>query len=114
MPDKNINPNKLGFVSEIAVKAKLVIRLMKDRRINPLLKLLPFAGVLYLVFPDFLIGPIDDAAILFAGSYLFLEVCPQNIVQEHKQALLAERELDIKKANEKDDIIDGEFHDLDE
>ena len=114
MPDKNINPNKLGFVSEIAVKTKLVIRLMKDRRINPLLKLLPFAGFLYLVFPDFLIGPIDDAAILFAGSYLFLEVCPQNIVQEHLQALLAERELDIKKVNEKDDIIDGEFHDLDE
>lgn len=114
MPDRNINPKKIGFISEIAVKIKLVIRLMKDRRINPLLKLLPFAGLLYLVFPDFLIGPIDDAAVLFAGSYLFLEVCPQNIVQEHLQSLLAERELDIKKVNEKDDIIDGEFHDLDE
>src|SRR5665648_493879 len=105
MPDRNINPKKLGFVSEIAVKAKLVIRLMKDKRINPLLKLLPFAGLLYLVFPDFLIGPIDDAAILFAGSYLFLEVCPQAIVQEHLQALLAEREIESKKVKEKDDII---------
>jgi len=114
MPDRNINPKKLGFVSEIAVKAKLVIRLMKDKRINPLLKLLPFAGLLYLVFPDFLIGPIDDAAILFAGSYLFLEVCPQAIVQEHLQALLAEREIESKKVKEKDDIIEGEFHDLDE
>ena len=87
---------------------------MKDRRINPLLKLLPFAGLLYLVFPDFLIGPIDDAAVLFAGSYLFLEVCPQAIVQEHLNILLAEREMEIRKVKEKDDIIEGEFHDLDE
>lgn len=114
MPDRNINPKKIGFISEIAVKTKLVIRLMKDKRINPLLKLLPFAGLLYLVFPDFLVGPIDDAAILFAGSYLFLEVCPQEIVQEHLNNLLSERELGIKKVKEKEDIIDGEFHDLDE
>ena len=112
MPDRNLDPKKGGFISEIVIQAKLVIRLMKDSRINPLLKILPFGGLVYLVIPDILIGPIDDAAILFAGSYLFLELCPQPIVQEHLQILLNERENGIKKVQEEENIIDAEFHDV--
>jgi len=58
MPDRNLNPRRTGFISEMVIQAKLVIRLMKDNRINPLLKILPFGGLIYLVIPDILIGPI--------------------------------------------------------
>ncbi len=114
MPERNLNPRRTGFISEMVIQAKLVIRLMKDNRINPLLKILPFGGLIYLVIPDILIGPIDDAAILFAGSYLFLEFCPQAIVQEHLQILLNERESGIKKVQDEENIIDADFHDVED
>jgi hypothetical protein len=53
-----------GFFRQTALQVKLVWRLMRDRRVNPLLKLLPVATVVYLLFPDILPGPIDDAAVV--------------------------------------------------
>jgi len=89
MPDRNINPLRVKFLSEFVVHVKLVFRLMKDKRINPFLKILPFGGLVYLIIPDLLVGPIDDAALLLGGSYLFLELCPQKIIDEHCQIILA-------------------------
>lgn len=113
MPDKNINPRNFGFISNLVIQIKLVIRLMKDNRISPFLKILPFGGILYFVMPDLLIGPIDDAALLLGGSYLFLELCPPQIVAEHLQQLQFERSQvnDTKPAN--DAVIDAEFRDID-
>ncbi len=114
MLNKKIDLNKPGFFSGLIIQLKLVILLMKDRRINPLLKLLPFAGILYLVFPDLLIGPVDDAVILFGGSYLFVELCPSAIVAEHMHKLHTEHSKSRQEKQIDENVIDGEFRDMDE
>ena len=76
-----------GIFFDLATRLKLIIRLMADRRINPLLKLLPFGSLLYFVIPDLVVGPIDDVAVVWLGTYLFVELCPPEVVQEHMEAL---------------------------
>ena len=63
--------------------------------VHPLAKLLPIGAVLYLFVPDLAPGPIDDAAVIWLGSYLFVELCPPEVVQEHVREMTS--------------IIDGEF-----
>lgn len=113
MPDRNINPLRVKFLSEFVIHIKLVFRLMKDKRINPFLKILPFGGLIYLIIPDLLVGPIDDAALLLGGSYLFLELCPQKIIDEHLQQLRLDSSKDQTDDRKDENIIDAEFRDLD-
>ncbi|NTW45258.1 MAG: hypothetical protein HGB14_12725 [Anaerolineaceae bacterium] len=113
MPDRNINPLRVKFLSEFVVHVKLVFRLMKDKRINPFLKILPFGGLIYLIIPDLLVGPIDDAALLLGGSYLFLELCPQKIIDEHLQQLRLDSSKDQTDDRKDENIIDAEFRDVD-
>ena len=90
---------------------------MADRRVNPLLKLIPIGTVLYFFIPDLILGPIDDALILGVGVYLFIELCPPHIVEEHRQAIKNVVNGKISDANDdripiyEDDIIEGEFRD---
>ncbi len=91
-----------GFFRQTALQVKLVWRLMRDRRVNPLLKLLPIATVVYVFIPDILPGPIDDTAIVLGGLWLFIELCPDEIVAEHMRDLNAVipgtwREVDLPK-----------------
>ncbi len=113
MPNKQIDPLKPGFFAGFLMQIKLVIRLMQDARINPFLKLLPFAGILYFVIPDLLIGPIDDAALLLGGSYLFIELCPPQIVAEHLHQLRFEHTKDRQENQVDENVVDGEFRDID-
>ncbi len=113
MPDRNINPLRVKFLSEFVVHVKLVFRLMKDKRINPFLKILPFGGLVYLIIPDLLVGPIDDAALLLGGSYLFLELCPQKIIDEHLQQLRLDPSRNQSDDRNDENVIDAEFRDLD-
>lgn len=86
--DKEITPRSRGGVfNELTLRIKLIIKLLADRRINPLLKLLPIGSLVYLVSPFDFPGPVDDAFLIWLGSYLFLELCPKEIVQEHMDAL---------------------------
>ena len=52
------------------------------------------------MIPDFLPGPIDDAFPVWLGTSMFVELCPVNVVQEHMDDLTQ--------------VVDGEWHDLDE
>ncbi len=72
-----------GFFDGLSLRVRLILRLMRDPRINPFLKLLPIGALLYLVIPEPIIGPIDDVFLLWLGTTLFVELCPQHIVQEH-------------------------------
>ena len=111
MSNKNIKPPKGGLLRDLFFQIRLVIRLMKDERISPFLKILPFGGLLYFIIPDLVIGPFDDAAILMVGSYLFLELCPQSIVEEHRNALREGRNPNNTR-NTDHEVIDGEFRDI--
>ena len=98
---KEIVPRSGGGVfNELSIRIKLIIRLLLDNRVNPLLKLLPIGSLVYLIFPDILFGPVDDAILIWLGSYLFLELCPNEIVQEHMDALTQ--------------VIDGEWREIEE
>ena len=76
-----------GFFDGISAQIKLILRLMGDIRINLLIKLLPIGALLYWFIPDPAIGPIDDALVLWLGTTLFVELCPEKIVMEHRDAL---------------------------
>jgi hypothetical protein len=90
MPPKNkqITPADEGFFHNIANQIKLIIRLIRDPRVYPLLKLLPIFSLGDLIIPDiFPLNPLDDAVVIGLGTYLFVELCPPDVVQEHKDAL---------------------------
>ena len=106
-----------GVMRDFVKRLKLITRLMSDRRVSFFLKLLPLASVAYLIFPFDLapgiafpiIGALDDAAILWIGSTLFVELCPSNVVKEHMQAL--ESNLDDSSSGE---VVDVEATDMDD
>lgn len=95
-----IVPRPSGLFNQVGQRVKLIVRLLKDPRVSPLLKLLPLGSLVYLLVPDLAPGPLDDAAIIWIGAYLFVELCPPHIVQEHMDELEA--------------VIDGEWRDLDD
>ncbi len=115
--DRQITPTDGNFFHDIAIQIKLIFRLLADPRVHPLIKLLPIGSLIYLVFPDFFpLNPIDDAVVIGLGTYMFVELCPPEVVQEHKDALtsvVAGTWRDAKEEDEETDdspqIIEGEF-----
>ncbi|HEX8993153.1 MAG TPA: DUF1232 domain-containing protein [Anaerolineales bacterium] len=104
-------PPQGGVIRDLVLRVKLIIRLLGDRRVSPWLKIIPIAGIVYLISPiDIIsdialpvIGELDDAAILWLTNYLFIELCPPQIVAEHVKALNA----NSSRAGD-DDVIDAE------
>lgn len=120
MTDKNsrkiIVPPQGNMLRGFVNRLKLIARLMGDRRVSVFLKLLPLASVAYFISPVDLapavvlpvIGVLDDAAILWFGSTLFVELCPPNVVEEHMKDLNS----NVDDASS-DDIVDAEATDPD-
>ena len=106
---KSVSP-KGGFTHDLSQRIKLILRLMADRRVNPLLKVLPIGSLLYvLIFPDLAPGPIDDAAVLWLGTYLFVELCPPHVVNEHMKALDQVVQGEWRDPSDEEDVIDAEY-----
>ncbi len=103
-------PPQGGMIKDFVLRVKLILRLIGDKRVSPWLKILPIGGIIYLISPiDILadialpvIGELDDAAILWLTNYLFIELCPPQIVAEHVRAIGGNR------TNDEDDVIDAE------
>lgn len=114
---RTIAPYSGGVFQGLANRIKLILRLMGDSRVSPLLKVIPVASLVYLVFPDLAPGPIDDALIIWLSTYLFVELCPPDVVQEHMHAIetivnATSQTLDGKEPNEEfseEDILEGEI-----
>ena len=106
-----IVPPQGGVLRNLIMRVRLILRLLGDRRISPWLKIIPVLGLLYLVSPMDLIpdialpviGELDDAAVLWLTNYLFVELCPPTIVQEHVAALTG-----VHSETPADDIVDAE------
>ncbi|HCK65254.1 MAG TPA: hypothetical protein DIW23_08850 [Anaerolineae bacterium] len=110
-----IVPQQGGVMRNILNQLKLIFRLMGDRRVSFFAKLVPVGAFAYLLFPlDAIslpiIGVVDDAALLWLGSYIFTELCPPEVVQEHMKALAGNMNADSSK----DDVIDAEATDTQE
>ena len=114
-----MNNNKLfrrqdlngSFLKGVWLRFRLMIRLLKDDRINSWHKLIPLLSLVYLVIPLDLPGPFDDAAVLWFGMQLFIELCPQEIVRKHLDELTNDqRDTPIEK---KENVIDADFKEID-
>ncbi len=100
-----------GVVRNILNQLKLIARLMGDRRVSFFAKLIPVGGLIYLISPiDAIsipvIGVVDDAALLWLSSYIFTELCPPDVVEEHRRALASNISGD--------DVVDAEATDVKE
>jgi uncharacterized membrane protein YkvA (DUF1232 family) len=114
-PSKIVVQQQGGVVRNMINQLKLIFRLMGDSRVNVLAKLIPIGAIVYLLFPADLapnialpvIGVLDDAAILWLGSYVFTELCPPEVVAEHMKALSGNTEVSAH-----DEVVDAETTDV--
>lgn len=101
-----------GVFQDLFLRIKLILRLMADPRVNFLLKLIPLGSVLYFFFPDLVPGPIDDAAVLWLGSSMFVQLCPPAVVEEHLISLGAQVGPGASrpaKGGPQEEVIDAEW-----
>lgn len=113
-----VNSNKLfrvqdsggSFLGGVWLRFRLMIRLLKDDRINIWLKLIPLFSLAYLVIPLDIPGPLDDAAVVWFGMQLFIEFCPQAIVREHLDVLKSEQQ--DNRIEEKENVVDADFKEI--
>jgi hypothetical protein len=109
---KNVQNNNPGgnFVSNLGVRIRLIGRLMLDRRVNFIVKLIPLASLAYLINPVDLPTPLDDIGVVWLGLTVFVELCPPEVVEEHLDALT--RVVDVTgrdPADGENQVIDAEF-----
>jgi len=108
---KKLTVSQGGVLRNVVLQTKLVLRLMGDRRVSAWTKIIPLGTLIYLVSPiDLIMGipgvaALDDAAIIWFGSNLFVELCPPAVVKEHMDELQSNLEDD-------DDVIDAETTDV--
>lgn len=108
--NRKITPSDGGGVFQnLTLRIKLILRLLADPRVSPLLKILPVGSLVYLIIPDLAPGPIDDAAIIWMGAYLFVELCPPDVVQEHMQALASGSPGTGSEPINDEDVVEAEF-----
>ncbi|MBV8775165.1 MAG: hypothetical protein JO166_22940 [Deltaproteobacteria bacterium] len=86
-----LSPSRVGgFVTHLPSFIRVFYRLMTDRRVSPLAKLVPLLGVLLLLTPpalelDFipLVGELDWVLVIFISLKVFIWLCPPEVVREH-------------------------------
>ena len=116
---KIISNQNSGFIGNLIQQVKLILRLLRDPRVNFLLKLLPIAAAIYVISPIDLIpgavlpfiGALDDAVVIWLGTSLFLALCPEDVVREHTNALEnvvtgTWKDADTPQQKTNDEIID--------
>ena len=118
---KSIIPSQnSGLVQDFVRHIKLIWLLIKDKRVNIFLKVLPVASLVYLVSPlDLLpgmvvpvIGALDDAAIIWIGTSLFISLCPEEIVHQHTLSLEKTLTGTWNNAQGEDEIVDAVARDI--
>jgi uncharacterized membrane protein YkvA (DUF1232 family) len=115
---QTIVPSRGGVLQEITLRTKLLFRLMADRRVNPWAKLVPIAGLIYWISPLDLISGIpglsavDDVAVVWFAQYMFIELCPPEVVSELSQQLASNNTIVDEAYEQDEDIVDGEATDV--
>lgn len=86
--------NDPGFFREVWQQARLVYYLLRDPEVPFYLKLVPFAAVLYLLWPvDILpdlapfLGQLDDVTALLVSSKVFIEMAPPHVVARYMEQI---------------------------
>jgi uncharacterized membrane protein YkvA (DUF1232 family) len=94
MPKDPTLRQRAGILAEIARQLRLIWRLLNDSRVPTWTKLLVPATLLYVISPiDFIpdvvlgLGQLDDLTVLLLGLWLFVDLCPKDIVRQHLEEL---------------------------
>ena len=116
MPDRKnrkiVVPASRGMTRDFVDRLKLIFKLMGDKRVSPWVKLIPIGALAYLISPiDLIMGipgidALDDAAVLWIGSNLFVELCPPDVVQEYLQ------EIRSNFQDNSGDVVDADATDI--
>ena len=115
---QSIIPSQGGILAELSLRVKLVFRLIADPRVSPWAKLVPIAGLIYWISPfDLIMGipgldAVDDVAILYFAQYMFVELCPPEVVREISKQLTSNNNIVDHIDNPDDEIVDGEATDI--
>ena len=109
------NPKRsLGFWKSVIREIRLAWRLLWDYRVPLWNKLVPFATLLYIIFPfDFIndllpvLGQLDDLGVLVLGIETFNRLVADPIVRQHLQVM----GFDVEPLEEEQDaqVIEGEY-----
>lgn len=86
-----LSPSRVGgFVTHLPSFVRVFYRLMTDRRVSPIAKLVPLLGLLLLLTPPALeldliplVGELDWLLVLFISLKVFIWLCPPEVVREH-------------------------------
>ena len=111
---RDITTSQGGVLKDLLMKVKLIGRLMADRRVSPWIKLLPVGAIVYVISPvDLIMGipgldAVDDLAVLWLGTTLFIELCPPEVVAE----LSGELTQNAKPGDTGGDVIDADVTDI--
>lgn len=109
-----------GTLRGLIERAMLTWRLLWDNRVGIGPKLIPVAGLIYLISPiDLLpalalgplapIGALDDIGIILLALNLFIRVAPPDVVKEHQRELGGS----LTQGSD-DDVIEGSARPSDE
>lgn len=93
-PSSTLNETA-GFLGGLIKQGRLAWRLLRDSRVPDWVKMIPFAGLIYLLspidlLPDFALpglGEIDDIVVLMLALKMFVDLSPASIVAEHLEDL---------------------------
>jgi len=85
-----------GFLGNLVSQSRLVWRLFRDRRVSGWVKLIPIAGLAYLLspidlLPDLLLpglGELDDLTVILVSLKMFVDLAPPELVREHLNSLM--------------------------
>jgi uncharacterized membrane protein YkvA (DUF1232 family) len=108
-----IPPERVGALTQALRTFQLVWELLKDSRVPLFPKLVMLASVIYVISPvDFVpdvilgLGQVDDLAVFMFAVAAFIELCPRDIVQEHRRK--------IAGVTGSDEVVDGTYRVIDD
>jgi len=86
-----LSPSRLsGLITHLPSFVRVFYRLMTDRRVSPIAKLVPLLGLLLMFTPpalelDFvpIVGELDWLLVTIISLKVFIWLCPPEIVREH-------------------------------
>ncbi len=111
---------RVGLIRALYERSLLTWKLLWDRRVGFLPKLIPLLAVVYLVSPIDLVpavalgplaplGTLDDVGIMLLALNLFVQAAPPDVVREYL------RELGSKRiSHDEADVIEGQAKVVDE
>jgi uncharacterized membrane protein YkvA (DUF1232 family) len=117
MKNPKFSTEKIGMLKSIYNHLRLAWRLLRDVRVPSVLKVLPFAPLLYVLFPiDVLpdmipvIGQLDDLGVILLGLESFIALAPQDVVQSHRDDIASEKPFGMASNDKAQrETIDGDW-----